>query len=89
MSAIGVTLDSFLDGFSGAGLFGRLRRPGAPDVFFGEPGAFTGSQAADTYRHTYYEARCRVDEARQRRQRRQPKADKEPHDDHRTPHQSR
>jgi hypothetical protein len=28
-----IAIDSFLDGFTGAGLFGRLRRPGAPTEF--------------------------------------------------------
>jgi hypothetical protein len=28
-----IFVDSFLDGFTGAGLFGRLRRPGAPIEF--------------------------------------------------------
>ena len=27
---------SFLDGFTGAGIFGDLRRPGAPDTLFEE-----------------------------------------------------
>jgi hypothetical protein len=36
MLRVGVLFDAFLDGFSGAGLFGRLRRPGAPDVIVGE-----------------------------------------------------
>jgi len=31
MSNLGnILIDAFLDGFSGAGLFGKLRRPGAP-----------------------------------------------------------
>jgi hypothetical protein len=34
----GVIFDAFLDGFSGAGLFGKLRRPGAPDVIIGKAG---------------------------------------------------
>jgi hypothetical protein len=28
-----IAIDSFLDGFTGAGLFGHLRRPGAPNEF--------------------------------------------------------
>ncbi len=28
-----IAVDAFLDGFTGAGLFGRLRRPGAPTEF--------------------------------------------------------
>jgi hypothetical protein len=29
----GIVIDAFLDGFTGAGLFGRLRRPGAPTEY--------------------------------------------------------
>jgi len=28
-----IPIDAFLDGFTGAGLFGRLRHPGAPTEF--------------------------------------------------------
>jgi hypothetical protein len=28
-----IVIDAFLDGFTGAGLFGRLRRPGAPTEY--------------------------------------------------------
>jgi hypothetical protein len=28
-----IAVDAFLDGFTGAGLFGRFRRPGAPTEF--------------------------------------------------------
>jgi hypothetical protein len=28
----GIVVDSFLDGITGAGLFGKLRRPGAPTI---------------------------------------------------------
>lgn len=31
-----VWVESFLDGFTGAGLFGRLRRPGAPVTLIAE-----------------------------------------------------
>lgn len=35
MNRFALILDAFLDGFTGAGLFGKLRRPGAPDVLTG------------------------------------------------------
>jgi hypothetical protein len=44
-----VILDSFLDGVTGAGLFGKLRRPGAPTVFAGvipEPEMYSHVEAA-------------------------------------------
>ena len=61
MSNLMVALDAMLDGLSGAGLFGRLRRPGAPTHLV-DPRSLEDLKASGEYDATVSRFKLALDE---------------------------